>query len=258
MNESNEDFFSYRHSILTEFFQALWFALIANTEVICYLVIFLNGIASMSILTLPLSLMVLLWATLSIPRPSKRFWSAIIIYAQVTFLLQKNDQILYFSRFLSITRLCISCNMLFKYFLTSTLYSSLNRTLHIIWLYYILCSFIGRDRFDFFFFPFLNVRKYYIGLCWRIWEYGHTTKSIAIKPALYLNFSTLAWCKCNANATKNYKLFKEKLSFPLEKGQQASINAIDNYKSQLTSTLIYSCVISLISLCYFLDFLRSV
>lgn len=76
-------FFAYQHSILSEFFQALWFALIANTDVICYLFIFLNTILSMSLLTLPMSLLVCLWACLTIPRPSKRFWLTIIAYTEV-------------------------------------------------------------------------------------------------------------------------------------------------------------------------------
>lgn len=72
--------------MLSEFFQALWFALIANTDVICYLFIFLNTILSMSTPNLPMSLLVCLWATLTIPRPSKRFWLTIIAYTEVSSL----------------------------------------------------------------------------------------------------------------------------------------------------------------------------
>lgn len=83
MAEERIYFFSHQHSIVSEFCQALWFALIANTDIICYLFIFLNTILSMSILTLPMSLCVCLWATLTIPRPSKRFWLTLIAYTEV-------------------------------------------------------------------------------------------------------------------------------------------------------------------------------
>lgn len=85
-DEENTNFFANQHSVFSEFCQALWFALIANTDVICYMFIFLNTILSMSIATLPMSLCVCLWATLTIPRPSKRFWLTIIAYTEVKIL----------------------------------------------------------------------------------------------------------------------------------------------------------------------------
>lgn len=85
-DEENTNFFANQHSVFSEFCQASWFALIANTDVICYLFIFLNTILSMSIATLPMSLCVCSWATLTIPRPSKRFWLTIIAYTEVKIL----------------------------------------------------------------------------------------------------------------------------------------------------------------------------
>lgn len=49
----------------------------------CYLVIVLNHMASASCLTLVLPVLVFLWATLSVPRPSKTFWMTAIIYTEV-------------------------------------------------------------------------------------------------------------------------------------------------------------------------------
>lgn len=77
------DFYSQRHSILTEFFQSLWFALISNTDLICYLLVYINMVHSHSILALPMPLMVFLWGTLTVPRPSKTFWITLIAYTQV-------------------------------------------------------------------------------------------------------------------------------------------------------------------------------
>lgn len=84
-SEGDDDFYSQRHSILTEFFQSLWFALISNTDLICYALVFMNMVASQSLLALPMPLMVFLWGTLTVPRPSKTFWISLIAYTEVIF-----------------------------------------------------------------------------------------------------------------------------------------------------------------------------
>ncbi|XP_055299200.1 piezo-type mechanosensitive ion channel component isoform X31 [Sitodiplosis mosellana] len=89
ISEGDEmDFYSQRHSILTEFFQSLWFALISNTDLICYLLVYINMVHSHSILALPMPLMVFLWGTLTVPRPSKTFWITLIAYTQVVVLIK--------------------------------------------------------------------------------------------------------------------------------------------------------------------------
>ncbi|XP_031619369.1 piezo-type mechanosensitive ion channel component isoform X2 [Contarinia nasturtii] len=87
-SEGDDDFYSQRHSILTEFFQSLWFALISNTDLVCYLLVFINMVHSQSILALPMPLMVFLWGTLTVPRPSKTFWISLIAYTQVVVLIK--------------------------------------------------------------------------------------------------------------------------------------------------------------------------
>lgn len=59
---------------------ALWYALIANTETICYLVVFLNQAANSSVISLPMPFLVLCWGALTLPRPSKTFWVTLITY----------------------------------------------------------------------------------------------------------------------------------------------------------------------------------
>lgn len=91
-SEGDDDFYSQRHSIITEFFQSLWFALISNTDLICYLLVFINMVASASLLALPMPLMVFLWGTLTVPRPSKTFWISLIAYTEVIFQKKKKKK----------------------------------------------------------------------------------------------------------------------------------------------------------------------
>ncbi|XP_026056683.1 piezo-type mechanosensitive ion channel component 2-like isoform X1 [Carassius auratus] len=63
---------------------ALYNTLVAHSETVCYLVIILNHMISASVATLVLPILIFLWAMLSVPRPSKRFWMTAIIYTEVT------------------------------------------------------------------------------------------------------------------------------------------------------------------------------
>ncbi|XP_059490786.1 piezo-type mechanosensitive ion channel component-like isoform X3 [Neocloeon triangulifer] len=70
-------------SLTTGLFHALWFAVLAHSELVCYGMVFLHQVKSASILSLPLPLMVFLWGSLSVPRPSKFFWVTIIGYTEM-------------------------------------------------------------------------------------------------------------------------------------------------------------------------------
>ncbi|XP_055550145.1 piezo-type mechanosensitive ion channel component isoform X2 [Wyeomyia smithii] len=85
---SEEDFASQEHTVVVEFLQAAWYAVLSHTDFICYFLVFLNQIKSSSLLSLPLPLMVTLWGTLTFPRPSKNFWVTLIAYTQTVVILK--------------------------------------------------------------------------------------------------------------------------------------------------------------------------
>lgn len=65
---------------------ALYNTIVSKSEMLCYFVIILNQMVSASILSLILPILIFLWAMLSVPRPTKRFWMTAIIYTEVSIL----------------------------------------------------------------------------------------------------------------------------------------------------------------------------
>ncbi|KAA0718548.1 Piezo-type mechanosensitive ion channel component 2 [Triplophysa tibetana] len=75
---------------------ALYNLLVAHSEMVCFLVIIINHMISASMATLVLPILIFLWAMLSVPRPSKRFWMTAIVYTEVTIVVKYFFQFSFF------------------------------------------------------------------------------------------------------------------------------------------------------------------
>lgn len=80
--EESEKFYVGQPRVLLLIY-ALYNTLVARSEMVCYFVIILNHMISASMITLVLPILIFLWAMLSVPRPSKRFWMTAIVYTEV-------------------------------------------------------------------------------------------------------------------------------------------------------------------------------
>nr|XP_042708016.1 piezo-type mechanosensitive ion channel component 1 isoform X5 [Chrysemys picta bellii] len=80
--EESEQFYRAQNRFL-KLLLALYHFVAAHSELLCYFIIILNNMVSASVISLFLPILVFLWAMLSIPRPSKRFWMTAIVFTEV-------------------------------------------------------------------------------------------------------------------------------------------------------------------------------
>lgn len=80
--EESERFYE-SHNRFLKLLLAMYRCVATHSELLCYFIIILNNIVTASIITLFLPILVFLWAMLSIPRPTKRFWITAIIFTEV-------------------------------------------------------------------------------------------------------------------------------------------------------------------------------
>ncbi|NWR56171.1 PIEZ1 protein, partial [Bucorvus abyssinicus] len=80
--EESEQFYR-SHNRFLKLLLAGYRCVTAHSELFCYFIIILNNMVTASVISLFLPILVFLWAMLSIPRPSKRFWMTAIIFTEV-------------------------------------------------------------------------------------------------------------------------------------------------------------------------------
>uniref|UniRef100_A0A8D2JJU6 Piezo type mechanosensitive ion channel component 2 n=1 Tax=Sciurus vulgaris TaxID=55149 RepID=A0A8D2JJU6_SCIVU len=85
--EESEKFYVGQPRFLLLFY-ALYNTLVARSEMVCYFVVILNHMVSASMITLLLPILIFLWAMLSVPRPSRRFWMMAIVYTEVAIVVK--------------------------------------------------------------------------------------------------------------------------------------------------------------------------
>uniref|UniRef100_A0A3Q3WKT4 Uncharacterized protein n=1 Tax=Mola mola TaxID=94237 RepID=A0A3Q3WKT4_MOLML len=85
--EQSREFYHNQNRLLKLLF-AMYNLLAGNSELVCYFIIVLNNMVSASVISLVLPILVFLWAMLSVPRPTKRFWMTAIVYTEVMVLVK--------------------------------------------------------------------------------------------------------------------------------------------------------------------------
>ncbi|XP_069548591.1 piezo-type mechanosensitive ion channel component 2 [Brachyistius frenatus] len=85
---AQSDRFYQSQPLILQLCYALYNMLVAHSEFVCYLVIIINHMVSASCVTLVLPITIFLWAMLSVPRPSKRYWMTAIVYTEVTIVIK--------------------------------------------------------------------------------------------------------------------------------------------------------------------------
>ena len=88
VDETDASDWRHTHMRLARFTVAFFYALLAHTDIICYMLMILNHMGYASLLSMPLPFLVFLWGMLSIPRPTKNFWIATITYVQVVIVIK--------------------------------------------------------------------------------------------------------------------------------------------------------------------------
>lgn len=85
---TDPEYYFLKLNMFTQFCRALAYVFVSNTSLICQLIIIFNQVLTASLLSLPLPLLTFLWGTLSVPRPTKRFWKTVITYTEIVIVIK--------------------------------------------------------------------------------------------------------------------------------------------------------------------------
>lgn len=84
-SEKDDKVMSKETKLILQLYFSAYYAIISNSTVVTYVVIILHQATTASLLTLPISLLLFLWGSLTVPRPSVNFWILLIVYVEVSF-----------------------------------------------------------------------------------------------------------------------------------------------------------------------------
>uniref|UniRef100_G3S471 Piezo type mechanosensitive ion channel component 1 (Er blood group) n=1 Tax=Gorilla gorilla gorilla TaxID=9595 RepID=G3S471_GORGO len=82
------ELFAEGHGRALRLLRAMYQCVAAHSELLCYFIIILNHMVTASAGSLVLPVLVFLWAMLSIPRPSKRFWMTAIVFTEIAVVVK--------------------------------------------------------------------------------------------------------------------------------------------------------------------------
>ncbi|KAL3858640.1 hypothetical protein ACJMK2_008907 [Sinanodonta woodiana] len=83
-------------SVMYRLLVAIYYLLVARSELICYFLMILNHLLSASLLSLPLPMFVFMWGMLSVPRSTRTFWSTVITYTEAIVVVKYLFQFSFF------------------------------------------------------------------------------------------------------------------------------------------------------------------
>lgn len=70
------------------FIKEVFSFLLSKTDLLAYCIVCSAQVSTSSVLTLPMSMLVYLWGTLTVPRPSRTFWVLLIGYTQIVVIIK--------------------------------------------------------------------------------------------------------------------------------------------------------------------------
>jgi len=73
---------------LDKLLSSLFYFLLSQSEILCYVFLVLNHMMNTTVLSVPLPIAVFLWAMLGVPRPKKSYWITMITYIEAIVLIK--------------------------------------------------------------------------------------------------------------------------------------------------------------------------
>lgn len=86
--DDTEELLYIDSNFFLRFLRSSFYAMVSQSEIVCYTMVIINQLVNASVISLPLPLFVFLWGCLSVPRPSKTFWITLITYTEAMVVIK--------------------------------------------------------------------------------------------------------------------------------------------------------------------------